>query len=211
MNVKALTIETILKNYERIILNVYYMHKTTGDETNVTVTMTQGPGGNVGGVDTVKVMFIVTSNKENEQGNLTLWMSKDYSTVVRIDADGQTVEGQLAEMYGQQVLRHASALLMPYAHVGDIHLKIAGETAAAVKAGWEVTSVTPTTVSISGHSYRAYSVAAKNVADTDSIVSDMESTVAEISPNVWVLIHMHANMKDGSVFNGQILELVPKT
>lgn len=159
----------------------------------------------------MKVVFTVTSNNENEQENLTLWMSKDYSTVVKIDMNGQTLEGQLANVYGQQILRQASVLLMPYAYVGDIRLKIAGETAAAVKAGWEVTSVTPTTVSISGHSYKAYSVAVKNVADTDNIASDVELTVAEISPDVWVLIHMHANMKDGSVFNGQIMELVPKT
>lgn len=184
------------------------MNKTTNEETNVTVTMTQEPGGNVGGVDTVKVVFSVSGD---EQANLTLWMSKDYSTVVKLDMNGQTLEGQLANLYGQQLLRQASAILMPYTYVGDIRLKIAGDTAAAIKAGWEVTGVTPTTVTISGHPYKAYSVTVKNVADADSVTSDIELTATEISPNVWILTYIHANMKDGSAFTGQILELVPKT
>ena len=199
--------ESILENYEKVALNIYYMNKTTGDETNTTVTMTQAPGGNVGGVDTMKVTFSI---KGDEQTNLTMWVSKDYSTVVKIEMNGQVLEGQLANVYGQQFLKQASAILMPYTYVGDIRFKIASDSAVALKTGWEVTSVTPTTTSISGHSYKAYSIAVKNVADSDNAASDVKLVVAEISPNVWVITHINVNMKDGSVFSVQITELVPK-
>jgi len=80
-----------------------------------------------------------------------------------------------------------------------------------METGWEATSAAPTTTTISGHPYKAYSITLKNVADTDNAVSNVELTATEISPNVWVLTYMHVNMKDGSTFTGQILELVPKT
>jgi len=205
---QALTAKYILENFNKITLNIYSMNKTTGDESNVTASVIQSPGGNVGGVDTVKVTFVF---KGEDEANITIWASKDYSTIVRIDMNGQTVEGALANMYGQQLLSQANSLLLPLTYVvGNIEFKIAGDTIMAAKHGWQVTKAAPTTNEISGHTYNAYEIAFKNVGDASTTADNIEATITEIVPNAWVVTHLIVNWGDGSVLTLQVTELIPK-
>ncbi len=204
------TFQSFLANYSRLKLDYRYVN-ATGDELTASLLMTQAPGGSVGGVDTIKVDITVQSS-EGSNGTLSIWVDKNnYGNVVKLEMNGQSVEGQAATLYGQQVISQINAMIAPFTYAGNIELYIAQGSITATKHGWQVISVTPTTTTISGKTYRAYVITLKNVADTQSDATQATVKIMETQPNTWMLYYLGANLKDSSSITLQIAELTPKT
>jgi hypothetical protein len=183
----------------------------TGHELTASLTLTQAPGGNVSGVDTIKVDITVW-NSEGSNGTLSIWVDKNnYGNVVKLEMNGQSVEGQAAALYGQQVISQINAMIVPFTYVGNLELYIAQGSITATKHGWQVTSATPSTTTISGKTYRTYTITLKNIADTQSDATQTTIKVMEMQPNTWMLYYLGATLKDGTTITLQITELTPKT
>ena len=203
------TFQAFLANYSRLKLNYRYVN-ATGDELTASLLITQAPGGSIGGVDTIKVDITVRSS-EGSNGTLSIWVDKNnYDNVVKLEMNGQTIEGQAATLYGQQVISQINAMIAPFTYAGNMELYIAQGSITATKHGWQVISATPTTTTISGKTYRAYVITLKNVADTQSDTTQATVKIMETQPNTWMLYYLDANLKDSSSITLQITELTPK-
>ncbi len=204
------TFQSFLANYSKLKLDYRHVN-ATGYEITASLTITQTLGGNVGGVDTIKVDITVRSS-EGGNGTLSIWVDKNnYDNVVKLEMNGQTIEGQAAALYGQQVISQINAMIAPFTYTGNMELYIVQGSITATKHGWQVTSATPTTTTISGKTYKAYTITLKNIADTQSKATQTTIKVMEIQPNTWMLYYLGANLKDNSSITLQITELTPKT
>ena len=203
------TFQSFLANYSRLKLDYRYVN-ATGDELTASLLITQAPGGSIGGVDTIKVDITVRSS-EGGDGTLSIWVDKNnYDNVVKLEMNGQTIEGQATALYGQQVISQINAMIAPFTYAGNMELYIAQGSITATKHGWQVISATPTTTTISGKTYRAYVITLKNVADTQSDTTQATVKIMETQPNTWMLYYLDANLKDSSSITLQITELTPK-
>ena len=204
------TFQSFLANYSKLKLDYRHVN-ATGYEITASLTITQTLGGNVGGVDTIKVDITVRSS-EGGNGTLSIWVDKNnYDNVVKLEMNGQTIEGQAAALYGQQVISQINAMIAPFTYAGNMELYIVQGSITATKHGWQVTSVTPTTTTISGKTYKAYTITLKNIADTQSKAMQATVKIMEAQPNTWMLYYLGANLKDSSSITLQITELTPKT
>ncbi len=204
------TFQSFLANYSKLKLDYRHVN-ATGYEITASLIITQTLGGNVGGVDTIKVDITVRSS-EGGNGTLSIWVDKNnYDNVVKLEMNGQTIEGQAAALYGQQVISRINAMIAPFTYAGNMELYIAQGSITATKHGWQVISATPTTTTISGKTYKAYVITLKNVADTQSDTTQATVKIMEAQPNTWMLYYLGANLKDSSSITLQIAELTPKT
>ncbi len=203
--VKFRSIRDVLSNFTHIKMLFKQVNGT--EVATTTYEYTVAPGGVVSGEQTNKVNVTLTAPDGTSQ-SITFWVTKDYSTVLKIVMpDGTTYEGAQATQIGSILMSQLNAFIVPFLETQNMEYTIAEEQVPAAIAGWVITSSHPTTVTIGSSQYKGYSVTLKNINDNLSKTAEVNVKLAKLRDGVWLVSYIKATTKDGLIFEIILAEL----
>ena len=180
---------------------------SSGKRTHVSISFSVVPGEAIGNEDTLKLILNVSSENKTETG--ILWISKNYSNVLKIQMpNGESLVGPQANMYGMMILQQLNAYLLTTGSIG--HLKVTINTNGKYVTsltGWEVTNVEHATLKVGGNTYEGYVITLKNINDTNSSAKIMKVGVAKLSANLWYYSYIHLELKNGGTASFKVDEI----
>ncbi len=200
------TPDKLLSTFKHVKISVDVMN-SSGGRTHVSISFSIVPGETINNENTLKLILNVSSENETETG--ILWISKNYSSVLKLQMpNGETLVGPQANMYGMMILQQLNAYLLTTGNLGHltITLDTNGKYATSLN-GWEVTNVKHTTLEVSGNLYEGYVITLKNINDTNSSAKIMEVGIARLSPNLWYYSYINLELKNGGTASFKVDEI----
>jgi len=205
---ELVTFESAMEMVETISHMKYKMESSDGNWSTIEYTVLGEE--QISGKQTLKIELIFTSSDEPENPEKgTIWVTKDEGKVVKIaivaNGETQTFEGPFAEQIGYQVMQ---LLYWPVAHVGTVETLNLKITEAQVSAAGKVEiSSMPTTYTLGGKSFKAYSVDWTYLGNDPDEPVNGHVVVAELLQYKWFVVELKATYKDGSWWQLKIEEL----
>ncbi len=200
------TPDKLLSTFKHVKVSVDVIN-SSGKRTHVSISFSIVPGETINNEDTLKLILNVSSENETETG--ILWISKNYSSVLKLQMpNGKSLVGPQANMYGMMILQQLNAYLLTTGNLG--HLTITLDTNGKYTTsltGWEVTNVKHTTLKVGGKTYEGYVITLKNINDTNSSAKIMEVGIAKLSPNLWYYSYIHLELKNGGTASFKVDEI----
>lgn len=200
------TPDKLLSTFKHVKISVDVMN-ASGGKNHVSISFSIVPGEKIGNEDTLKLILNVSSENETETG--TLWISKNYSSVLKLQMpNGESLVGPQANMYGMMILQQLNAYLLTTGDVGHLTITLNADGKYTTSlTGWEVTDVKHTTLKVCGNPYEGYVITLKNVNDTNSSAKIMEVGIAKLSTNLWYYSYINLELKNGGTASFKVNEI----
>jgi hypothetical protein len=194
----------LVKHFKHAKIEIESHNGTTGEISTSWFSYTRSET-SLNGITAIHVELAYNSSEGNG-GTLEIWLSNDYSKILQIKLGDQILTGQMAEVYGNQILHTVDTAFFATTSF-NLQFQVAEGTAEATMHGWVVNTFSPTQVTISGHTYSGYYYKVTNVNDAESDTAWAEGKIAEIISDQYYHVYMKAGMKNGDTFTIQFTEL----
>ncbi len=204
ISVKGAGLESLLTHFRKVTLTIIEKNGTTGEVKINNLTYVESKT-TLNGEKAIEIDFQV--NESNGKVVLAqVWVTPDYKEVLQISIEGHTLTGPMAQAYGHSLMEGLGSML----YVGssmNMEFVIGTTEAKILASGWSLQGMNPTTVTISGHTYKAYSFKAVNVADEKSNVKMVEGTIANIFGHSYYYTYLKVTMKNNDTYTLKFTEL----